>query len=210
MAHHVEMMLELQKRGAITFDYGNNIRGQAKDKRGVENAFDFPGFVPAYIRPLFCEGKGPFRFVALSGDPNDIAVCDEKLKELFPNNTRLLRWLTMAKEKIAFQGLPARICWLGMGDREIAGVAFNELVKEGKVNMGDSFCYFRNSELWLKSLHISVYKNGSYANHEPMRLRKLLLTKKEIKRLENKIKEKGLTIIPYKIQNVVLPKLKLF
>ena len=133
MAKHVKQMLELQRRGAITFDYGNNLRGQAKDKRGVMNAFDFPGFVPAYIRPLFCEGKGPFRFVALSGDPNDIAVCDEKLKELFPDNKGLIRWLTMAKEKIAFQGLPARICWLGMGDREIAGVAFNELVKEGKV-----------------------------------------------------------------------------
>lgn len=133
MAKHVQQMLELQKRGAITFDYGNNLRGQAKDKRGVMNAFDFPGFVPAYIRPLFCEGKGPFRFVALSGDENDIHVCDEKLKELFPNNKGLLRWLDMAKDKIAFQGLPARICWLGMGDREIAGVAFNELVKEGKV-----------------------------------------------------------------------------
>lgn len=133
MAKHVRQMLELQKRGAITFDYGNNLRGQAKDKRGVAKAFDFPGFVPAYIRPLFCEGKGPFRFVALSGDPNDIAVCDEKLKELFPDNKGLIRWLTMAKERIAFQGLPARICWLGMGDREIAGVAFNELVKTGKL-----------------------------------------------------------------------------
>ena len=133
MAKHVKQMLELQKRGAITFDYGNNIRGQAKDKRGVANAFDFPGFVPAYIRPLFCEGKGPFRFVALSGDENDIHVCDEKLKELFPDNVGLNRWLTLAKDKIAFQGLPARICWLGMGDREIAGVAFNELVKTGKV-----------------------------------------------------------------------------
>ena len=133
IAKHVRQMLELQKRGAVTFDYGNNLRGQAKDKRGVMNAFDFPGFVPAYIRPLFCEGKGPFRFVALSGDPNDIYVCDEKLKELFPNDKGLLRWLEMAKDKIAFQGLPARICWLGMGDREIAGVAFNELVKEGKV-----------------------------------------------------------------------------
>jgi urocanate hydratase len=130
---HVRQMLELQKRGAITFDYGNNIRGQAKDKRGVMNAFDFPGFVPAYVRPLFCEGKGPFRFVALSGEPNDIHVCDEKLKELFPNNKGLLRWLNLAKDKIAFQGLPARICWLGMGEREIAGVAFNDLVKEGKV-----------------------------------------------------------------------------
>jgi urocanate hydratase len=133
MARHVRQMIALQSRGVITFDYGNNLRGQAKDKRGVENAFSFPGFVPAYIRPLFCEGKGPFRFVALSGDENDIAVCDEKLKELFPNNTGLLRWLKMAKEKIAFQGLPARICWLGMGDREIAGLAFNQLVKEGKV-----------------------------------------------------------------------------
>ncbi len=133
MARHIRQMIELQNRGAITFDYGNNLRGQAKDKRGVENAFSFPGFVPAYIRPLFCEGKGPFRFVALSGDENDIAVCDEKLKELFPNNTGLLRWLKMAKEKIAFQGLPARICWLGMGDREIAGLEFNQLVKEGKV-----------------------------------------------------------------------------
>jgi urocanate hydratase len=133
MAKHVRQMLELQKRGAITFDYGNNLRGQAKDKRGVENAFDFPGFVPAYIRPLFCEGKGPFRFVALSGYPHDIAVCDEKLKELFPENKGLLRWLKMAKEKIAFQGLPARICWLGMGEREKAGLAFNELVKTGKV-----------------------------------------------------------------------------
>lgn len=133
MAKHVRQMLELQQRGAITFDYGNNLRGQAKDKRGVENAFDFPGFVPAYIRPLFCEGKGPFRFVALSGDPQDVAVCDATLKELFPDNKGLLRWLKMAKEKIAFQGLPARICWLGMGEREKAGLAFNELVKSGKV-----------------------------------------------------------------------------
>ena len=133
IAKHVQQMLELQKRGAITFDYGNNIRGQAKDKRGVANAFDFPGFVPAYVRPLFCEGKGPFRFVALSGEENDIFVCDEKLKQLFPKNKGLLRWLNLAKDKIAFQGLPARICWLGMGEREIAGVAFNELVKEGKV-----------------------------------------------------------------------------
>jgi urocanate hydratase len=134
MAHHINLMLELQKRGAITFDYGNNLRGQAKDKRGVKNAFDFPGFVPAYIRPLFCEGSGPFRFVALSGDENDIAVCDAKLKELFPENTGLLRWLEKAKEKIAFQGLPARICWLKMGEREKAALAFNDLVKEGKVS----------------------------------------------------------------------------
>lgn len=134
MAHHVKLMLELQKRGAITFDYGNNLRGQAKDKRGVENAFNFPGFVPAYIRPLFCEGSGPFRFVALSGDENDIAVCDAKLKELFPENQGLLRWLDKAKERIAFQGLPARICWLKMGEREKAALAFNQLVAEGKVS----------------------------------------------------------------------------
>lgn len=134
MAHHVRLMLELQKRGAITFDYGNNLRGQAKDKRGVMNAFDFPGFVPAYIRPLFCEGSGPFRFVALSGDPQDIAVCDAKLKELFPNNAGLHRWLDKAQEKIAFQGLPARICWLRMGEREKAGLALNQLVREGKVS----------------------------------------------------------------------------
>lgn len=133
MEHHIKLMLELQKMGAITFDYGNNLRGQAKDKRGVKNAFDFPGFVPAYIRPLFCEGSGPFRFVALSGDENDIAVCDAKLKELFPENEGLIRWLEKAKEKIAFQGLPARICWLKMGEREKAALAFNDLVKDGKV-----------------------------------------------------------------------------
>ena len=133
IARHVRQMLELQKRGAITFDYGNNIRGQAHDKRGVANAFDFPGFVPAYIRPLFCEGKGPFRWVALSGDPEDIYTTDRALAELFPENKGLLRWLAMAKDRIAFQGLPARICWLGMGDREKAGVLFNELVRTGKV-----------------------------------------------------------------------------
>ncbi len=133
MAKHVRQMLELQKRGAITFDYGNNLRGQAHDKRGVTNAFDFPGFVPAYIRPLFCEGKGPFRWVALSGDPEDIYTTDKALMELFPENKGLHRWLKMAKEKIAFQGLPARICWLGMGEREKAGKLFNDLVKEGKV-----------------------------------------------------------------------------
>lgn len=133
MAHHVRLMLELQKRGSITFDYGNNLRGQAKDKRGVENAFDFPGFVPAYIRPLFCEGKGPFRWVALSGDPEDIYKTDEALKKLFPDNTGLIRWLNMAKEKIAFQGLPARICWLGMGEREKAGLLFNEMVRNGEL-----------------------------------------------------------------------------
>jgi len=133
MAHHINLMLELQKRGAITFDYGNNLRGQAKDKRGVENAFDFPGFVPAYIRPLFCEGKGPFRWVALSGDPEDIYKTDEALKELFPENKGLIRWLEMAKEKIAFQGLPSRICWLGMGEREKAGLKFNEMVRNGEL-----------------------------------------------------------------------------
>src|SRR5690606_23873640 len=133
MAKHVRQMLALQQRGAITFDYGNNLRGQAKDKRGVENAFDFPGFVPAYIRPLFCEGKGPFRWVALSGDPEDIYTTDRALAELFPENEGLQRWLKMAKEKIAFQGLPSRICWLGMGEREKAGLLFNELVRTGKV-----------------------------------------------------------------------------
>lgn len=133
MAKHVRLMLALQQRGAITFDYGNNLRGQAKDKRGVENAFDFPGFVPAYIRPLFCEGKGPFRWVALSGDPEDIYKTDEALKKLFPENKGLIRWLNMAKEKIAFQGLPARICWLGMGEREKAGLMFNEMVRSGEL-----------------------------------------------------------------------------
>ncbi len=133
MAHHVKLMLDLQKRGAVTFDYGNNLRGQAKDKRNVSNAFNFPGFVPAYIRPLFCEGKGPFRFVALSGDPEDIYTCDRVLLELFPEDQSLKRWITLAKERIAFQGLPARICWLRQGEREKAGLAFNELVKSGKV-----------------------------------------------------------------------------
>ncbi|MGB1216993.1 MAG: urocanate hydratase, partial [Saprospiraceae bacterium] len=132
MAEHVRLMLELQKRGSITFDYGNNIRGRALEK-GVENAFDFPGFVPAYIRPLFCEGKGPFRFAALSGDPEDILVCDKMLMELFPENTGMIRWIKMAQERIAWQGLPSRICWLGMGEREKAGLAINELVRTGKV-----------------------------------------------------------------------------
>ncbi len=133
MAMHVRLMLELQSRGAITFDYGNNLRGQAHDKRHVENAFNFPGFVPAYIRPLFCEGKGPFRWVALSGDPEDIYTTDKALMDLFPDNVGLHRWLKMARERIAFQGLPARICWLGMGEREQAGLLFNELVRTGKV-----------------------------------------------------------------------------
>jgi urocanate hydratase len=132
MTLHVQLMLDLQKRGAVTFDYGNNIRARAKE-HGLENAFDFPGFVPAYIRPLFCEGKGPFRWAALSGDPADIAVTDEVVMKLFPENKSLQRWMVMAKERIAFQGLPARICWLGLGEREKAGLAFNELVKSGKV-----------------------------------------------------------------------------
>lgn len=129
---HVRLMLELQKKGAITFDYGNNIRAVAESE-GLKNAFDFPGFVPAYIRPLFCEGKGPFRWVALSGAPRDIYETDKVIAELFPHNESLQRWLKLAKEKIAFQGLPARICWLGQGEREKVGLAFNELVKSGKV-----------------------------------------------------------------------------
>jgi urocanate hydratase len=132
MRRHVECMLELQSLGAITFDYGNNLRARAQE-RGLVNAFGFPGFVPAYIRPLFCEGKGPFRWAALSGDPADIAVTDEVIAGLFPANTSLQRWLKLAREKIAFQGLPARICWLGQGEREKAGLAFNELVRTGKV-----------------------------------------------------------------------------
>ncbi len=132
MKLHVELMLELQKRGVVTFDYGNNLRARAKEA-GLQNAFDFPGFVPAYIRPLFCEGKGPFRWVALSGDPADIAVTDEVICNLFPKNESLQRWMRLAKERIAFQGLPARICWLGQGERERAGLAFNELVRTGKV-----------------------------------------------------------------------------
>lgn len=134
MAKHVRQMLALQARGAITFDYGNNLRGQAKDKRGVENAFDFPGFVPAYIRPLFCKGSGPFRFVALSGNEQDIYTCDQTLLDLFPEDKGLVRWIKMAQQKIAFQGLPARICWLPMGARQKAALAFNELVRSGKVS----------------------------------------------------------------------------
>jgi len=158
---HVQLMLQLMDKGAITFDYGNNIRARAQeyeskkmtDDSGQQQAnhlpsnnqhlsthnykpgrcFDFPGFVPAYIRPLFCEGKGPFRWAALSGDPADIAVTDELIINMFPENTGMLRWMKMAQEKIAFQGLPARICWLGQGEREKAGLAFNELVRSGKV-----------------------------------------------------------------------------
>ncbi len=132
MARHVQFMLELKARGAITFDYGNNLRAYAK-QGGVENAFDFPGFVPAYIRPLFCEGKGPFRWAALSGDPEDIYATDQALMEAFPENKHLINWLQEAKEKVAFQGLPCRICWLGMGEREKAGLIFNDLVRTGKV-----------------------------------------------------------------------------
>ena len=122
----------LQKKGAVTFDYGNNIRAQAK-KAGVENAFDIPGFVPEYIRPLFCEGRGPFRWVALSGDPEDIARTDRLALDLFPKNQTLARWMKLAKERIQFQGLPARICWLGYGERAEFGVAINELVKRGEI-----------------------------------------------------------------------------
>lgn len=132
MRRHTELMVELQAKGAITFDYGNNLRGRALEA-GYTHAFDFPGFVPAYIRPLFCEGKGPFRWAALSGDPEDIRVTDELMLELFPNDKGLHRWINMAQERIAFQGLPARICWIGQGDREKAGLAFNELVRTGKV-----------------------------------------------------------------------------
>ena len=132
MGVHVAAMLALQKKGAITFDYGNNIRTQAK-KAGVENAFDIPGFVPQYIRPLFCEGKGPFRWVALSGDAADIARTDQLALELFPENKILARWLRLAKERIHFQGLPARICWLGYGERAEFGMAMNEMVKSGEI-----------------------------------------------------------------------------
>jgi urocanate hydratase len=132
MAVHCRAILDMQKRGAVAFDYGNNLRGQAL-KRGVANAFDYPGFVPAYIRPLFCEGEGPFRYVALSGDPQDITVTDHALMEAFPNKERMIRWLRMAGERVAHMGLPARICWLGYGEREKAGRIFNELVRQGRV-----------------------------------------------------------------------------
>ncbi len=132
MSRHVRAMLEFQKRGAIVFDYGNNLRQRAKDN-GVENAFDYPGFVPAYIRPLFCEGKGPFRWVALSGDAEDIYKTDEAIMNLFPDNDHLTRWLTMAQSEVAFQGLPARICWLGYGERARAGLKLNEMVASGEL-----------------------------------------------------------------------------
>ncbi|MBO4556081.1 MAG: urocanate hydratase, partial [Elusimicrobiales bacterium] len=133
IAIHVEAMLALQKAGAATFDYGNNIRTMAF-KQGVKNAYDFPGFVPAYIRPMFCEGKGPFRWAALSGDPKDIEVTDKALMEMFPQNKHLCNWLDMAEKQVHYQGLPSRICWLGYGERHLAGLRFNELVKEGKIS----------------------------------------------------------------------------
>lgn len=133
MKKHVEAILAFQQQGAVAFDYGNNIRQVAFDE-GLDNAFDFPGFVPAYIRPLFCEGKGPFRFAALSGDPKDIERADELMRELFPEDEKLMRWLDMATEKIAFQGLPSRIAWLGYGDRAKMGLALNELVRKGEIS----------------------------------------------------------------------------
>ena len=133
MGAHVQAMLAFQEQGAVVFDYGNNLRGQAF-LAGVENAFDYPGFVPAFIRPLFCEGQGPFRWVALSGDPNDIIETDRALMELFPENESLRRWLLLAEERVEYQGLPSRICWLGYGERHLAGLAFNELVASGKVS----------------------------------------------------------------------------
>jgi urocanate hydratase len=145
MFRHVELMIELQARGTITFDYGNNLRARAHEYQVRNRAsglsdlptidcFAFPGFVPAYIRPLFCEGKGPFRWAALSGDPNDIMITDKLIANMFPKNEGLQRWLRLAKTRIAFQGLPARICWLGQGEREQAGLAFNELVKSGTIS----------------------------------------------------------------------------
>jgi urocanate hydratase len=130
MAGHVQAMLEFQRRGAIVFDYGNNIRAQALS-RGVTHAFDFPGFVPAFIRPLFCTGHGPFRWAALSGDPADIAAIDAVLLREFPQNASLVRWIALAREKVHFQGLPARICWLGYGERERLGVLVNRMVRSG-------------------------------------------------------------------------------
>ncbi|WP_028651444.1 urocanate hydratase [Nocardioides halotolerans] len=132
MAVHVRAMVELQDKGAEVFDYGNSIRDEAR-KGGYDRAFEFPGFVPAYIRPLFCEGKGPFRWAALSGDPADIAATDRAILELFPDNERLRRWITMAGERVSFQGLPARICWLGYGERHLAGLKFNEMVASGEL-----------------------------------------------------------------------------
>ena len=134
MGRHVEAMLELQRRGAETFDYGNNLRAFAQEEAGVANAFDFPGFVPAYIRPLFCEGMGPFRWAALSGDPEDIRRTDEAILRLFPHKESLVRWIKMAGERVAFQGLPSRICWLGYGERHVAGLEFNRMVRDGELS----------------------------------------------------------------------------
>ena len=133
IAAHVRAMLELQRRGAVTFDYGNNIRTEARDA-GVADAFAIPGFVPEYIRPLFCEGKGPFRWVALSGEAKDLHRTDQLVLELFPDNAHLKRWITLAQQRVAFQGLPARICWLGQGERARFGVALNELVRTGEIS----------------------------------------------------------------------------
>ena len=133
MAKHVQAMVEFQDGGAEVFDYGNSIRDEAR-LGGYDRAFEFPGFVPAYIRPLFCEGKGPFRWAALSGDPKDIAATDRAVLDLFPDNDRLHKWIRGAQERIAFQGLPARICWLGYGERDKAGLAFNDLVRSGEVS----------------------------------------------------------------------------
>lgn len=133
MAIHTQAILDLQMKGAICFDYGNNLRGQAQ-KAGVKNAFDYPGFVPAYIRPLFCEGKGPFRWAALSGDPKDIKTTDDAVLRLFPEKKSLARWIKLAQEKVHYQGLPARICWLGYGERDRLGLEFNRLVRDGKIS----------------------------------------------------------------------------
>src|SRR5262249_5159152 len=133
IVEHVGAMLALRAQGAVTFDYGNNLRTVAHDA-GLAEAFDFPGFVPAYIRPLFCEGKGPFRWVALSGDPQDIYRTDELVLELFPGDDHLRRWITLARERVTFQGLPARICWLGQGQRARFGMALNDLVASGELS----------------------------------------------------------------------------
>ncbi len=133
MAQHVQAILEMQRQGAIAFDYGNNLRTQAK-QAGVENAFNYPGFVPAFIRDSFCEGRGPFRWVALSGDPADIAKTDAALLKLFPEDDRLQQWLRFAAKEIAFQGLPARICWLGYRERDKAGLLFNKMVHDGELS----------------------------------------------------------------------------
>ena len=136
MADHVRAMLAFQAAGAVVFDYGNNLRAQAQEA-GVANAFDYPGFVPAFIRPQFCEGRGPFRWAALSGDPEDIARTDRAILELFPDDAGLRRWIEMAQARVPFQGLPARICWLGYGERAKAGLAFNELVANGRGQRAD-------------------------------------------------------------------------